>query len=320
MIGVLILAILVMGTAGEGSVHMTLFNHAGAPIELWWINTFVPDRPLVLQTSKPVRNATSTDVNSYETHEFLVKFFNNSDSPQGHFIKGPKEEEVHVHYDASLDQFQIKVMTDLDHWVEKMDISSAKCINDNSMKFSECLAVDVQKEFTKLSEEHRQVMRYREEMSRLLRNYTCADTSLNTSVPINRFVYTFGDVEYKVNTHFDLPSAKIWTIPAFLTDDECEVFRQHAFGKLKSATVVGADGRGELSRHRKAQDAHYDIPIDYPEGDPLWPLYSRIIDFANTYGNLSVQFEGQESFTVIQYNPNDQYLPRNMHVEACSRS
>ena len=310
MMRLLVLAIVALESAGD-SVHMTVFNHAGAPIELWWVNTFVPERPLVLQSEKPVRNATSTYVNSYDTHEFVVKFFNKPDSPQGHFVKGPEEEEVHVHFDASADQFQIKVTTDLDRWVEKMDVSSAKCLNDTSMKFSECLAVDTHNEFKHIAEEHRQVMKHRDEMSRLLRNYTCADTSLNTSTPIETFHYSVGDKEYEVGVHFDLPSAKIWTIADFLTDDECELFRQYAFGKLKSATIVGSDGRSELSRHRKAQDAHYYFSSGNFEGDPLWPLYSRIVNFANTHGNLNMHYEGQEGFTIIQYNPSDQYLPRN---------
>ena len=308
----LILGILIpdIFCSAVSSVPLILYNHAGAPIELWWINAFVPSRDLVLQSSKPLRNATSVTVNSYDTHEFLVKFFNRADSPQGYFVKGPEEEEVHVHYDPSIDQFQVKVTTEYDRWVEKMDVFTMKCLNDKSMKFSECLALEVQGQFTQLYDEHQKVLKYREAMSRELRNYTCSDPSLGTSSPINSFVYSFGGKEYPVDTLFDLPYAKIWTVANFITDDECEVFRQHAWGKLKSAAVVGPDGRSTLSKNRRAQDAHYEIPIDYPEGDPLWPLYSRVMNFANIYGNLTIEFPGQETFNVIQYNPSDEYLPR----------
>ena len=45
-----------------GSVIMRILNHAGAPIELFWINVFDPQRPLLKQTAKPIRNNTDNVV------------------------------------------------------------------------------------------------------------------------------------------------------------------------------------------------------------------------------------------------------------------
>ena len=45
-----------------GSVIMKIVNNAGAPIELFWINVFEKDRPLLKQTSKPIRNNTDNVV------------------------------------------------------------------------------------------------------------------------------------------------------------------------------------------------------------------------------------------------------------------
>jgi hypothetical protein len=49
--------------APPGSVVMRLANNAGKPVELFWINIFEADRPLVKQTAKPLRNGTDTSVN-----------------------------------------------------------------------------------------------------------------------------------------------------------------------------------------------------------------------------------------------------------------
>ena len=45
-----------------GSIIMKIVNNAGAPIELFWINIFETDRPLVKQTTKPIRNNTDNVV------------------------------------------------------------------------------------------------------------------------------------------------------------------------------------------------------------------------------------------------------------------
>lgn len=99
----------------------------------------------------------------------------------------------------------------------------------------------------------------------------------------------------------------------FITDEECQKFFDEGKGKLRRATVAGPDGGSVISEHRKAQQAHYSMPIDDWEGDVLWPLYKRAITFANKYGKLNVERPGQEDFTIIQYNPTDEYMPRALN-------
>jgi hypothetical protein len=110
----------------------------------------------------------------------------------------------------------------------------------------------------------------------------------------------------------DLPNAKVWLAHDFITDEECEVFRQASFGKLLRATVAGHDGNAEVSNNRRAQQAGYQIPYDDPKDieEPVWPLYNKIMTFQNTYGKLRINHVGQEGFVIIQYNPADEYTPR----------
>ena len=64
----------ISAAAPVNSIPVKVVNHAGAPIELWWIDTYKNDGTLIKQTSKPIRNSTDAVINSYDTHQFLIKF------------------------------------------------------------------------------------------------------------------------------------------------------------------------------------------------------------------------------------------------------
>ncbi len=69
----------ISAAAPVNSIPVKVVNHAGAPIELWWIDTYKNDGTLIKQTSKPIRNSTDAVINSYDTHQFLVKFLKAGD-------------------------------------------------------------------------------------------------------------------------------------------------------------------------------------------------------------------------------------------------
>eukprot|EP00604_Paraphysomonas_vestita_P004280 CAMPEP_0174825382 /NCGR_PEP_ID=MMETSP1107-20130205/42696_1 /TAXON_ID=36770 /ORGANISM="Paraphysomonas vestita, Strain GFlagA" /LENGTH=236 /DNA_ID=CAMNT_0016056921 /DNA_START=714 /DNA_END=1427 /DNA_ORIENTATION=- len=76
--------------------------------------------------------------------------------------------------------------------------------------------------------------------------------------------------------------------------------------RLERAVVVGADGGAVVSESRRAQQASYNLRSPT---DPLWNLYHRILNFTNSHTNYNLKPEGQEFFTVIQYNKSDEYTP-----------
>lgn len=63
-----------------------------------------------------------------------------------------------------------------------------------------------------------------------------------------------------------------------------------------------------VSEHRKAQQAGYNLHQINPK-DPLAPLYERVLDTTNLLTGLDMHPEGQEDFTIIQYNKDDEYTP-----------
>lgn len=295
------------------SVRMTIHNHAGAAIEIFWVNLNTPTRELVLQSETPIRNGTSVLINSYNTHEFVIKFHKDHGHlhhVQGHFIKGPYDEDVDILFDPHHHEFQIVQTNDYDRWVTKIHNSTQKCMKMPSSKFSTCIADDVYKEVGAITEEKETMVRYRDLMSERLRNYTCADPHLESSEPLERFEFNFDGASYEVGVLLDLPRAKIWYVKDFINEAECQKFRELSHGNLQRATVAAADGTSVVSEHRRAQQAHYSLPDENPENDLLWPLYHRATSFMNTYGKTEVEHAGQEGFTIIQYNPSDEYTPR----------
>ena len=113
---------------------------------------------------------------------------------------------------------------------------------------------------------------------------------------------------YNVETLFENSRAKIWTVANFISDDECDVLERFAKPVLRRATVAGEDGTSVVSENRKAQQAAYDKHQRNPQ-DPLAPLHQRVLQLTNAVTGYTLESEGQEGFTVIQYNVDDQYTP-----------
>jgi hypothetical protein len=283
-----------------------VLNLAGAPIELFWINTFEAGRPLVLQTQTPIRNGTDTTINSYDTHQFLVKFKTDIQGVSAQYTKGPRDEVITVYYtrDAGMSVVQTTKLDDIKGQIKSV---AATC-TASAAEFSDCVSAGLLEDFAKLADEKSTIVKYRDLLSERLRNYTCADMMLDTTPAINtQSVRVFG-TQYKVNQYLDMPNAKIWTVSDFVTPDECNILMTTGKPLLRRATVAADDGTSVVSENRKANQAVY--TFKRPETtDPLWPLYTRVFKTVNTYvPGFSLQPAGQEGFTIIQYDVDDQYV------------
>eukprot|EP00607_Mallomonas_marina_P005788 CAMPEP_0182437292 /NCGR_PEP_ID=MMETSP1167-20130531/84947_1 /TAXON_ID=2988 /ORGANISM="Mallomonas Sp, Strain CCMP3275" /LENGTH=408 /DNA_ID=CAMNT_0024630157 /DNA_START=151 /DNA_END=1377 /DNA_ORIENTATION=+ len=286
---------------------MKIKNLAGAPIEVFWVNVFNPARDLVKQTEKPIRNATDTQINSYNGHEFLVKFYKGNNKQTGGFVKGPKEETIYVSYDKKRG-FRIKQQTKFDEMKENIKGATSLCENQPSGEFSECVANVLNEDIEKLSDAKDEISKYRNLMASRLRNYTCADPTMNSTAPIESTKMVVGDKRYKIDSLFESSHAHIWSIEDFVSPEECAALEKFGRPRLRRATVAAEDGTSTVSESRKAQQAGYKNMRDFPD-DPLWDLYHRVLHVTNKKTGFRLQPDGQEDFTIIQYNPTDQYTP-----------
>lgn len=307
----------VCNAAPVGSVTMRVVNHAGAPIELYWIDTFTPKKTgktepnLVKQTTKPIRNNSDTSINSYNTHEFLVRFLTPIEGAEARFAKGPREEVVTVTYDPDTNTMTAKQTTKFDEIMDTIKGATTSC-GESDLRgeaFSACVANAVIDDVNRLTDSKARLQKYRDAMSSRLRNLTCADDTMNTTKPIDTKKYEVDGKLYDAQVLLDLPGAKIWYIENFITDEECDVLKKHGGPKLRRATVAAEDGTSIVSENRKANQASYNLHQKNRESDPLWPLFNRVLAITNSHTGLRLKPDGQEDFTIIQYNVADQYTP-----------
>lgn len=314
LVVLLLAARYVMGavTAPPNSIPLKLVNHAGYPIELFWIDAYKPGERLVMQTTKPLRNNSATNINSYDTHRFRIKFFNKVppfDEATAEFTKGPSSENVEVTYDEDTNELKAVVSTKFTELMSMIDTATKKCDTLRGAEFSKCIATDIVDDVTRIEQSKTRIITYRDAMSSRLRNYTCEDQNLNSTEPIK--VTSFFDPvvkkTYTVNHLLDQPSAKIWTVDNFIGPEECDVLMTQGKRRLQRATVAGEDGMSILSESRRANQAIYSSHSD-PK-DPLHNVYHRAMLLTNKETSMNLRPEGQEGLTIIQYDLTDEYTP-----------
>ena len=314
----------------KGSVQMKIKNHAGYPIELYWINIFTPEpHDLVPQTSKPIRNGTDTVINSYDTHAFKAKYFNPPDhlkNVEGTFAKGPEDEHVIISFDEETGTLQCVQKTAQERIKDEINGRADECIKKqagawttDAKALAECMTETVMEKTLRETSRAEKAIGRSNLLSDKLRNYTCEDPRMETTKPINTYWFEVPVAGRKSSTGqnhkrrirmdnmFDNKHAKIWVANNFITDEECDHLIHHGAPRLNRATVAGEDGTSVVSESRKAQQANYAIK-DW-RTDPLYPLYERVFAATNHHTGYNLSMEGQEDFTIIQYNVADQYTP-----------
>lgn len=303
------------GALSSDSIGMTVINLTGQPIELYWIDTIShkrSERKFVKQSSKPIRNSSDIHINSYNTHEFMVQFLKHIDGENAEvrFVKGPREEKITITYNKETNVMTAVVKDDRDVVIDKAREATKDCQQrhtDDEEKFTDCVTDALYDEVYHKTQSKYKMEHYRNKISRRLRKYACSDLSLNTSKPIHDpYVVKIGEHDYTINMLLEMDNAMIWTIEDFLTEDECNVIIERGRPNLERATIADEDGKSIVSEHRKAYQATYELS-SYDDSEPLWNLYQRTYATTNKIAKMNLPIEGQEEFTIIQYNKEDEY-------------
>lgn len=242
--------------------------------------------------------------NSYAGHEFVVKFLDPTVHEAGQevsFVKGVKDEKAIVSYSAALGMYVTQVTKD-EELQNKVASKTAICESLSGEKFAKCFKQKFSEEMTRAEKELSKTKLYSDMMSYKLRNYTCDDTTMESSLPDRSMTFMSDGVSYNTDILLDMPSAKIWTANDFISEDECSILREFGLPRLVTATVAGEDGKAQISQHRKAQQAAFRDP-----SDPLSLLRKKILAMTNLVAGYDLEIQGQEDFTIIQYNKDDEY-------------
>jgi hypothetical protein len=241
---------------------------------VFWVNTNMrstaPDSErLVAQSSTPIRNSSDLKINSYKGHTFRVRFRNGTPSTVTlDIVKGPKEEDAIITFDGSA--FRVQQLTSFEKAVQSMREAMELCGAPGRDGHLECIAHHVHSETERIRAYSSSISRSLGRVSNHLRNYTCADETRTTSPSIaSRKLRVPGEPALmQLETLLDTSHAKIWYVPDFVSQEQCDVLKRHGRPRLTRATVAGEDGSSVVSEHRKAQQASYGLFVNNPK-DPL---------------------------------------------------
>jgi hypothetical protein len=167
-----------------------------------------------------------------------------------------------------------------------------------------CVELGVAQTLEKANEEIAFQANVRKGMAEFMENYTCTDTDLETSDPIEEKTWSISrdGKPRPVKVMLDRPASKIHVIENFISQEECDAMEQAAKPQLHRATVADGKGGSHFSEHRKAMQAG--ITVDWSkedQGDHIARLSRRVYDYTNYVLGLDIQEHGQEDLMSIQY-------------------
>ena len=323
-----------VATRPLNSVSLKIKNRTGKSLDLYWVNNLNPNsanQVYQLQTQKPIRNGTGTNIYSYKDHSFLAEFHDPTEKARGVsvvFTKGGKDEEAHFDYDPVSMKLSVALKTAMEIVEDEVYDKASACRREHTISSSrsgdggataaeldavmKCMASGVAVDVVRVTDFKESLKDARTKIAHRLRNYTCADPLSESSEPLRKYQWKHENKEYPVDVLLEQPAAKVWLAHSFVSDEECELLMAHGRPRLARATVAADDGTSVVSENRKAQQAAYMMDDHSKPGrkeDPLDSLYARIFAATNYHTGYTLQPPGQEGFTIIQYNPSDQYTP-----------
>jgi hypothetical protein len=134
-----------------------------------------------------------------------------------------------------------------------------------------------------------------------LENYTCLDSTLNTTDDIYTTTWHYKGTKHVVHVKHERPASRIHVVEGFIGEEECAAMEKAAEKSLHRATVADGKGGSRLSEHRKAMQAGIVVPWDKEAaGDPIARLSRRVYDYTNHVLGLDIKEHGQEDLMSIQ--------------------
>jgi hypothetical protein len=230
--------------------------------------------------------------------------FKKSSSPQ---------EKIFVVYGQTADVVDIVYDEPEENTIEDVSVNetlaslSTLCNHYSDEQLKDCIESSMSESLSRFNSHQESVATSRDQIADRLRNYTCADESLQTSPAIEVHDIEIDEKIYTINTLLNFSHSKIYYVNNFVSDEECDTLVEFGLPRLQRATVAGDDGLSTVSENRKAQQASYPIHMQKRGEDPLWPLYNRVMNMTNLHTGLHLEPPGQENFVIIQYNPSDEY-------------
>ncbi|GMI00257.1 hypothetical protein TrST_g8633 [Triparma strigata] len=306
-------------------------NKSPSLITLYWIS--IPKEDYVRQQTSVTYPLDRLNINSFVNHTFaaveitkdcvlpdgVTKPYDDSKlkSPiknictESRFTVTPNTDQI-ILVTGTGSKFLAVLDDDVSRLRSLLDEAFENCEEDGK----ECLRQNLEVTVGSLLKKNTLEKTVRESMAPLIEDYTCADSKISTSPPLQNTTWTHNGVTRDVSVLFKSDNAEVHIIKEFISPEECAAIEKRSAKSLHKATVASSDGGSEFSENRKALQASVKVPLDSPS-DPVYLLSSRIYDYTNAHTNYNLTMEGQEDIMSIQYKgcgvnceeKRDRYMP-----------
>lgn len=275
LIALTILFVTLKQTTSEiNSIKLKVVNYAGLPIQIFWINTFSPQRELVAQTSKPLRNNTDASINTYETHQFSIRWLKHIPGVDFNFTMGGVDETRVVRFDEISNSFVVERQDARTEIIAAIQEKTKGCSAIEGMtkkELKQCLVQNLGEEVHRLLNTTHLVSNYHHKMVDRIQQYSCQEGLMNYSKPAETVRYNFLGRSYRNDIFVTDEGSHVWGIYDFLSSDDCDtLFPQ----KPKSSfvdSIVDSLGTFKFLSHEKknVSQSFYNVQSDF-RNDKLW--------------------------------------------------
>jgi hypothetical protein len=184
----------------------------------------------VKQTTKPLRNSSETNINSYNGHHFVARFLNDVPGVEAYFTKGPKEENVLISYNKTTKTMSAKHITKFDEIMDLISEASGSCDALLDEAFTSCIREKVMAEVVRLTDTTKEIERYRDLLLPKLQEYVCNDERVNMTEPFRTVSFEDRRKPYTLNMFVDSDTVKVFSVDNAVSEDECSLLMGQTSG------------------------------------------------------------------------------------------
>lgn len=180
---------------------------------------------------EPLKEDMEVVMNSFEGHRFRLRL--TTGIAETMFTKGSKDETIVIVYDTTLNSLSYYNLDEAEGLRRKVKNNIMKScleipeISNDPSELKKCITNSVTDHIRKAHESKNLLRKYQNDVSNQLRNYSCADLSLETPEPISSYDISIDSKPYTINNLLDLSHAKIWYVNNFITPEECKVLEDY---------------------------------------------------------------------------------------------
>ena len=305
------------GTKRSNERGISIRNASKTRVEIRWVNQ--DNGETHLMSTPDVAPGADFTLNSFVGHQFLIQELPGKNGRckakpcrKLDLIVSENDEqfaEITPEFQLQFVDNRIKAQEEASSLIDACKIRAKSIMAQNASlaleQLVDCVQGGVARKLATVNEEIAFQASVRTDIAGMLENYTCLDSTLESSPDVETKQWHHKaepGIVRTVHVKHERPSSKIHVVEHFIRPDECQAMEEAAATKLHRASVADGKGGSKLSENRKAMQAGIDVPWEEEANDhPIARISRRVYDYANHVLGLNIQHNGQEALMSIQY-------------------